>query len=301
MKGIVQVDYAGIESLQIKELPEPKLTPVSVIVAVRYVPVLPSDIRMEVGEKLYPRKLPAMIGLNYTGVITAVGALRDQKLIGQKVMGITLLGSAKERLTAMPFYQFRLPNEVSLAQAATLFGGADTALMVLQQSKVPTTANCLVIGGSGGVGQYLVQLLRNRGNRVTILASERSASYVKQQFPNCPVASKTSAFRGDTFDYVFDTAGQVDLLHRIERTLVKNGLLFSLVLPDFQSYRRDIRYLFKNNRLAPKAYRFLIQQLATGTLRPAIDSIYSYKQVKAAQRQIEHETKRGRTLLTFDR
>ncbi len=33
MKGIVQVNYTGIESLQVKELPESKLTPVSVIVA----------------------------------------------------------------------------------------------------------------------------------------------------------------------------------------------------------------------------------------------------------------------------
>lgn len=299
MKGIIQVDYQGIDSLQIKEIAEPKVTPVSLIVEVHYVPVLPSDIRMEEGEKLYPRKLPAVIGLNYSGIIKAVGSLRRHHLIGQKIMGITLLGSAKERLTAMPFYQFLLPKELPLAEAATIFGGADTALMMIQQSKLPTNANCLVIGASGGVGDYLVQLLKNRGNPVTILSSERSADYVRRRFPQVPIETQTSAFKGAEFDCVLDTAGSDALLHRVERVLVSNGLLFSLVLPQFKPYRRDIRYLFKDNRLAPKDYRSLIQQLADGELTAAIASIYPYDQIKTAQHYIRSSAKQGRTLIQF--
>ncbi len=301
MKAVMQTSYDGIDALRIIETPSPHGQLMSTLVNVHFVPVLPWDVKSEMG--LLPNghadHLPKIPGYGFSGIVNASHLLGPA--VGTRVVGATPTGSYAEIVNApIPLYLFTLPDEVSLADAATIFGGADTAMMILNSVRLKATDHVLLIGASGGVGDYLAQLLTSRGIAFTILSSQRSLAYTRQTFVDADIHSTVEELANETFDYVLDTSGDVTTLGKIERTLKTNGVLFTSALPNYQPHRQDIRSQFNNNPIPPKQYQTIIHMLATGQLVVHIDHIFSMQDVKTAQQRLLQSPSRGRVLLSIN-
>lgn len=151
MEAIVQANYDGIDGLQIANLANPEKSPVSAIIETQYTPVLPYDILTEEGKLkgLRPTKLPMIVGYGFGGQVKEVGLLRDNHLVSQNVIGANLGGSNSEIInSSIPPLLFQVPENVSLATATTIIGGADAALYATQQINATTHETVLITGGS---------------------------------------------------------------------------------------------------------------------------------------------------------
>lgn len=302
MKAVIQTNYQGIDSLQLATVKQPKPNLVGDLVKVAATPVLPWDIMSEQGKlrNLNPQRLPAIIGYGFAGTIVESGKLRGNGKIGQRVIGVAQNGSIAEYATAnIPIFTFKLPDNVSLMQGATVLGGADAAQMMLNHVQIPDKGQVLVLGPSGGVGSYLVQLLNLQNHYPMLLTSKRSESFVRNSFPNNQIRSSAMELQSAHYDIIFDMTGNQELLHQAELALKSHGTLFTASLPHYQSNRSDIHVMFHNDPISPNQYRKILTLIANGDLTPFIDATYPIEDIKAAQHHVHEDPKQGRTLITF--
>ncbi|MCH4169784.1 MAG: zinc-binding dehydrogenase [Lactobacillus sp.] len=298
MEAIVQQDFNGIDSLTLKTLPQPRPNPMTNLIQVKYNPVLPYDILGEQGA-LGQVPLPRIIGYGFAGTVVQAGALNTHK-VGQRVIGVTPQGSfAQYVVPTIPLYTFVLPESVSLAAGATVIGGADAAWLFWQTSGVQAGDSAVILGASGGVGTYLVQLLTRAGVQVHILASKRSAAFIKTNFKKTTVYEEATAIPRQAMDYLFDLTGNIALVTQLEAVLKPGGQLLVAGLPDYTAHRADIRVQFSNHPLAPTSYQQILTLLQNGDLKAYIDTTYNYQDIQSAQHHVLSAAKRGRTLVQF--
>ena len=298
MRAIIQKDFNGIDSIQVVNLPEPKRTIMGRLVDVKYVPVLPWDIKNEAGllTQMHNDPLPRILGYGFSGII------HDQNLIGPskgtRVVGAAPNGTYAEVVNAsIPPYIFSLPDNVSLEAGATIFGGADTAMMMVKSVGVQKNDAVLLIGASGGIGSYLYQMLIALEANVIILSSERSRDYTQMIFPDAKVVTNIKDVDNKSLKFVLDTAGNESLLNQSENKLFDGGTLFTSALPTYHQLRLDIHSVFNNRPISPKQYKKIIEMLSNETLKAHINKVFEMNDVKQAQHYEDETASRGRIIL----
>ncbi len=298
MNSIWQITNRGIDDLQLKSTATPHRTPLGTLIQVTHVLVLPWDLKSERGELqgLTLQRLPHIIGYGFAGIVLESGLGGPQP--GSRVVGITPNGSYAEIVNA-PFLPmlFTIPKAVSLASAATLIGGADAAVMMLSATAVTANTRVLVLGGSGGIGTYLLQLLHQIGASTQVLSSPRSHRFTQSIVPTFPVTTDLTTIADSAIDVILDTTGQAPLLDQAVTKLRSGGTLFTTALPHYQAPRQDIHSRFANNPIGPAKYRSLLQQLANGTLTAYVSQYFNLPETIAAQHYAEDHPARGRVLV----
>lgn len=305
MKAIIQTDYTGISGLQIVERPAPKLTPMTALIQTKYTPVLPYGFLTEEGKlkNIRPVNLPITVGYGFTGIVTAVGSLRSPSLVGQAVLGASPSGAAQEIIANnIPPILFNTPDNVDLDEAATIIGGADAALMATNGLKVNANDTVLVTGASGGVGTYLIQLLKLRGAHIIAMTSPGNIGFVRQlgadeivdyTAPLEPQLSNTSQPTK-----IVATVGSTNLLTELPSQLGSYEML-SLSTQWFPHEKSGQSFRFSNNTIGLHGYKLLLKMLSDGTLKAHVKATYLFDQVATAQNKIKQGHIQGRTLLKF--
>lgn len=305
MLAVVQTSYIGIQDLQIQTVAKPHLTPLSVMIQTKFTPVLPYDRMTEEGrlQQLRPTRLPLVVGYGFGGIVTAVGALRSRQLLGQAVIGAAPAGSHQEYINSQwPPLLFPVPAGVDLAAATTLIGGADAALMAVRQTRPAAQDVVLITGASGGVGIYLVQLLKQQGETVVALARPENrdwlltlgADVVLDYTQDLPAALATAS----TPTQVIDTVGSTALLNQISQA-AGPLTIFSLSLPAYQPTKPGQTFRFGNGGVGLHDYRDLLAMLANGTLTSVIQTVLPFQQVREAQVLEKTHHAHGRILLSY--
>lgn len=191
-RAIVQ-DSAGKPSIT-DIVPVPKLRPGKVLVKTVAVALNPSDHKMG---KAFPSP-GAMIGMDFSGHVVAIGddvaARRPDIKIGMAVCGVVHgsnpadheIGTFAEYVLAQPETLLRVPDNWSMAQAATLGLALLTNIIALWSSlglTIDTPSDSavpvLIYGGSTACGTMAIQLLRTYGFDPIATCSPRNFSLVK--------------------------------------------------------------------------------------------------------------------------
>src|SRR6266568_5157247 len=119
------------------------------------------------------RRRAVNLGLEFSGVVVSDGRRFGK---GQRVMGGIHLTKDEKALatyvSAREEYLAELPHGLGFTEAAALPIGAQTALTVLDKAGLQQGGNVLVVGASGGVGVYVVQVAAARGAAVTAIAGK---------------------------------------------------------------------------------------------------------------------------------
>ena len=305
MKQIIQTNYSGIDGLKIIDKPKPAVSPLSALVQVKYTPVLPYDWMTEEGnlKQMRPVKLPLTVGYAFAGVVQAVGLLRDRHLVGQNVIGVQPSGANQTYLDSrLPPFLFPVPAATTLQAAATLIGGANAAMLAVQTAAVEAGDTVLVTGASGGVGTYLIQLLKKRQARVIALASTINHDFVASLGADIVVNYEhdlaAQLHRVTPPNKIIDTVGQPQLLHLLAEMFDQFALL-SLSVPDFQLRKAGQTFQFTNGTIGINGYRQLLMMLADGTLTVHIQTVYPFEKIREAQWQSKVAHSQGRILVSF--
>lgn len=321
MKAIVQEAYGSADLLELRDIARPVPRDDEVLVEVRAAGVGPEVWHLMTGRPYVARvalglrrpKNPVR-GWDGAGRVEAVGAKVTDFKPGDEVFG-NCQGSFAEYARARADRLAPKPAGLTFEQAAALPVSGMTALQALSGSSRPRPGGrVLVIGASGGVGTYAVQLAAMYGAEVTGVCGPSGADLVRS-LGAAHVIDYTTADITDgphRYDVIVDNAG-LRPLPVLRRALTPRGTLVIVGGEGgsgfFGGMSRGLRavllspFIGQNLRnLISTARRedlLTLKDLAEkGRITPVIDRAYPLSEAPEALRHLEKGHPRGKLVIT---
>jgi NADPH:quinone reductase-like Zn-dependent oxidoreductase len=251
-------------------------------------------------------------GLDVAGTVVATGADVTGFRAGEEVFGIAR-GAFAEYATAREDKLARKPARLSFAQAATVAVSGLAALQGLRAGRIQAGQKVLVIGASGGVGSYAVQLAKALGAEVTGVCSTGKVDVVRSIGADHVIDYTREDFADGRqhYDLILDIGGN-SRLARLRRALTLTG---TLVIAGGEGAKwtgvgRQLRALmlspFARQRLTTYISRHrqadldtLRQLTGTGQVTPLIGRAYPLTDVPEAIRDLQDGHARGKIAITI--
>ncbi|MFZ9541734.1 MAG: NAD(P)H-quinone oxidoreductase [Ilumatobacteraceae bacterium] len=310
MRAVVLRAHGGPEVLTIEDVDQPRPGPDDVLVAIRATALNRADILQRMGGYPDPRRgLSLEIpGLEFSGVVRAVGERVTMWKVGDRVMAIESGGAYAEFICTHERQLMAVPSTVSLADAAAIpevFLTAWDALVL--QGGLTSGRWALVHAGASGVGTAAIQIAKAIGARIAVTCSSGKidacralgADLVIERSPNDWLAEATAVVPAG-FDVVLDVVGG-DEVDRNLRAVASKGTIVQVGLMGGGTTNVNVglllakraRWIGTTLRARPieeKAAvtrRFAAEMLPlfeSGQLKPIIDRRYPLERIAEATR-----------------
>jgi NADPH:quinone reductase-like Zn-dependent oxidoreductase len=322
MRAIVQHVYGSADRLRLSEIEKPVIAASEVLVQVRAAGVDRGTCHLMRGEPYLMRILGLgfrgpknhVPGLDVAGTVVAAGADVTRFRPGDEVLGIAR-GSFAEYAAAREDKLVRKPARLSFEQAAVVTVSGLTAMQGLRVGHIGAGQKVLIIGASGGVGTYAVQLARAFGAKVTGVASTAKVGLVRSIGADQVIdyAREDFADGRQHYDLILDIGGS-SRLSRLRRALTPKGTLviaggegakwtgvgrqlralaLSLVVP-----QRLAMFVSSTNKRQADLEE-LRQQIEAGHVTPVVGKAYPLHEVPEAIRHLEGGHARGKIAITL--
>jgi NADPH2:quinone reductase len=323
MKAIVFERYGPPEVLQVKDVDTPTPEDNEVRIAVHATSVTAAEGMMRRGDTFMsrvvlglrrPRKRYRILGIELAGEVESTGRNVKRFRTGDQVFGFTgfKLGGYAEFACLPEKSSLALkPANLTFEEAASVVDGATTAYFFLKQlGDIRKGHRVLIIGASGSIGAYAVQLARHFEADVTGVCSAANADTVKSLGAGTVIDYTTEDFakNGKTYDIILDTVGKTSF-SRCKGSLAARGLhlattgnmITNYLLTLWTSMVGRKRFIFKMSVEKNAALFFLKELIEAGQLRPIIDRRYPMEQIVEAHRYVEAGHKKGNVVITVER
>ncbi|WP_420095796.1 NADP-dependent oxidoreductase [Brevibacterium sediminis] len=187
MRAAVYDAYTeNFDDITVRELPDPKLPPASVLIEVKAAGVNPVDWKLVGGhlDPVMPTQFPVIPGWDVAGVVVGLGFDTPEFSIGDEVVAyarkdVLGCGTFAEKVAVPVRAVAPKPKSLSWEQAGGLPLAGGTALRTLESLGDLAGKTVLIHGASGGVGGFAVQIARAAGARVIGTASEANHEYLR--------------------------------------------------------------------------------------------------------------------------
>jgi NADPH:quinone reductase-like Zn-dependent oxidoreductase len=321
MRAIVQRTYGSADVLGLAEIDRPEAGDNEALVRVHaaglergtwhHMTGLPYLGRLAFGVRA-PKN--PVLGLEFAGTVVAVGSKVTRFQAGDEVFGIAQ-GSFAEYAAAREDKLAPKPASLSFEQAAVVPVSAPTALQGLcDAGRVEAGQKVLIVGASGGVGTYAVQLAKAFGAEVTGVCSTAKVDLVRSLGADHVVDYTREDFADgiQRYDLILDIGGS-SRLSRLRRALTPKGTLVivggegggkltgidrqlrALALSPFVRQRLTM-FIAKEHH----AYLETISQfIEAGQVTPIVDKAYPLAEVPDAMRHLESGRARGKIAITI--
>jgi NADPH:quinone reductase-like Zn-dependent oxidoreductase len=321
MRAIVQDGYGSADVLRLARIAPPEIAGGEVLVRVHAAGLdrgtwhvmtgRPYLLRLVAGVRA-PRQPVA--GLDVAGTVVAVGPGVTRFRVGDEVFGFGR-GTFAEYTAAREDKLARMPAGLTFEQAAVVPVSAVTAMNALTVAgHVRAGQKVLVIGASGGVGSYAVQLARALGAEVTGVCSTAKTGLVRSLGAAHVIdyAQDDFADGARRYDLIVDIAGN-PALSRLRRALTPTGTAVLTGGEDggnVTGMGRQLRALALSPFLHQRLTMLIPRQRASdlervtefleaGTVTPSIGATYPLDQVQQAVRQLAAGQARGKIAVTI--
>jgi NADPH:quinone reductase-like Zn-dependent oxidoreductase len=332
MKAIVYDEYGSPDVLELKDIDKPLVKDNEVLVRVHAASVNRLDWHLMRGSP-YMARLQAglrkpkdsVLGADVAGQVEAVGKHVTKLQPGDEVFGSLFghgFGAFAEYVSVSDELLELKPANLSFEQAAAVPVAALTALQGLRDhGGIEPGQEVLIIGASGGVGTFAVQIAKSFGAEVTGVCSTRNVDMVRSIGADHVIDYTQEDFTDgeQRFDLIFETAGSHSP-SEIRRALTSKGTLVlighggsegrwigpfgrmirALVVSRFVS-QRMVSYTGKPNySSAPNEgdLATLRELIESGRITPVIDRTYSLSETPDAIRDLEEGHTRGKVVIT---
>jgi NADPH:quinone reductase-like Zn-dependent oxidoreductase len=321
IQAIARDTYGSADGLELRDIAKPEIADDEVLVRVHAAGVdrgvwhvmtgLPYPIRLA-GYGLRAPKTPVP-GMDLAGVVEAVGSDVTRFRAGDEVFGIgkgtfAQYAAASERKLAPK------PANLSYEQAAVVAVSGLTALQALRdRGRVEPGQKVLIIGASGGVGTYAVQLAKVFGAEVTAVCSTTKVDMVRSLGADHVIDYTQEDFaEGEQrYDVIVDIGGHASL-SRLRRALSAKG---TLVIAGGETggrwlggSDRQLRALVLSRFVDQKLTTFISSEnhddmivlkelIEAGQITPVIDRTYPLTDAPAAIRYVEQGHARGKVVI----
>jgi NADPH:quinone reductase-like Zn-dependent oxidoreductase len=253
-------------------------------------------------------------GRALAGTVVAVGKRVNKFTPGEEVYG-TCSGSFAEYAPVEEGMLALKPANLSFDQAAAVPISGGTALQALRKADVQAGQHVLIVGASGGVGSFAVQIAKAFGAAVTGVCSGAKVEFVRSLGADHVIDYSQHDFArsGLHYDVIIDTGGTRQLSD-LRRALTPKG---TLVIVGGETggrwlggFQRSLMAAFlsplvgqklvmlasKENAADLDALRALIE---AGQVTPAVDRTYPLSEAPAAIQHVEDGQARGKVVITM--
>jgi NADPH:quinone reductase-like Zn-dependent oxidoreductase len=321
MKAIVQDTYGSPDVLKLREIDKPKVGDDEALVRVHAAGVdrgvwhlmtgLPYLTRLAFGLRVPKTPVP---GMDLAGVVEAVGKSVSRVEPGDEVFGVGK-GTFAEYALAREEKLAPKPANLTFEQAAAVAISGLTALQGLRDhGQVEPGQRVLIIGASGGVGTFAVQIAKAFGAEVTGVCSTTKVDMVRSIGADHVIDYTREDFaKGEhRYDVILDVGGSSSLA-RLRHALTPEGTLVLVGGEEGGRWLGVVARLLRAHLLSP----FVGQKLRTyvssenhedmivlkelieaGKVTPVIDRTYPLAEVPEAIRYLQEGHAQGKLVIT---
>lgn len=214
MKAMLLAAHGGPEKLSYGHEADPVAGPGEIVVDVHAASVNGADPKVRRGGGRYTlARFPHILGRDFSGIVSAIGAGVTDIKIGDAVFGVMdqgIEGCYAEKVAIKAALVARKPDSLSHAEAAALGLISLTALVAIEDTaRLKSGETILIQGGAGGVAGFAIQLAKHIGATVITTASAGNHDYVRKLGADRVIDynSEDVAALGQVCDVVFDTVG----------------------------------------------------------------------------------------------
>lgn len=318
MRRVEFRSFGPPEVLRVVDGPKPEPRPKQVRIRVRATTVTAAEAGMRRGEPLWgrmiigftgPRKRYRTLGGEFAGVIDAVGRDVTRFREGDEVFGFAgwNIGAnadwfcLPEGASIAP-----KPRNTSFGDAAAAVDGPTTAMFFLHdKARLRAGQRVLVIGASGSVGSYAVQLAKRAGAHVGAVCGSTNVALARSLGADEVIDYTQQDFAAldATWDVVFDTVG-VSGLSQCEKVISSGGVFLPTAITPTTVAQGWWTSLFGTKRLLGgmsveknAALLEVRDLLEADALRVIVDRRLPLEEIVEAHRLVDSRRKKGNVVI----
>jgi NADPH:quinone reductase-like Zn-dependent oxidoreductase len=252
-------------------------------------------------------------GADISGVVESLGAEITQFKIGDEIIGDLSdfgFGGFAEYAIAPPNALVKKPVNISFKTAAAIPLAALTAFCGLQKGHITANQDVLIVGSSGGVGTFAVQLAKFYKAKVTAVCSGRNAAQARELGADWVIDYTQTDFTQDrnTYDLILAINGNYPLA-AYKRILKPSGfcvmiggsfsqifkfLIFGWIFS--LGSKKLISLAAKSNQ---KDLQWLVQLVADGRIKPKIEKEVPVEAAPEALEEVMKGHAQGKYVILF--
>lgn len=309
--------------MQISEREIPQPAGRQVLIAVHYAGVNRPDVLQRSGLYPPPPGASPYLGLEVSGIITAVGPDVQERKIGDKVCALTPGGGYAEYCLADERHCLPVPKGMDMVSAACIPENYFTVWTnVFERGRLSKGEKFLVHGGSSGIGLTAIQLAHAFGAEVwTTVGNAEKAKACKKAGASHTILYKEQDFKEvilkDTdrygMDVILDMVGG-EYINRNIHTLALNGRLVQIAFLQGSKDNIDAtplmtkRLTFTGSTLRPRSdedkgqiaqalIENVVPLMEDGRCTPVIHSVFPMHEAQKAHELMESSTHIGKIAL----
>jgi NADPH:quinone reductase len=309
--------------LGVRDVPEPDVPPRHVRIAVRFCGVNRADLLQRMGFYPAPPGVPEAIpGLEYSGVVDAVGPETTAFAVGDRVFGLVAGGAYAERVVVHEREAVRVPDSLTDEQAAAVPEAFVTAWDALVRGRMSAGDRVLVHAAGSGVGIAAVELASALG--CFVIGTSRTGDKLGRAGElglHTGIVPENGRFAdqvlratgGRGADIVIDLVGGSYVAEDV-RACAPRGRIIVVGLTGGTSCDLDLRLVLQRRleiigtvlrsrpleekiEAAQMLERRICPLLATSTLRPVVDRVLPLAEAGAAHEHVASNRSFGKVLL----
>ncbi len=322
MRALTQRAYGSADVLEVARIERPSIAGDEVLVEVEAAGLDRGVWHLMTGKPYlmrimgfgFARPKNPVPGMDVAGRVVAVGDDVTRFAVGDEVFGIGT-GTYAEFAAAKESKLAHKPASVTFEQAAASAISGITALQALTtHGRLEPGQHVLVIGASGGVGSFTVQLAKTLGATVTGVASAGKLDTVRTLGADHVIDYTTQAIDdgGRRYDLIVDIGGR-NTLSRLRRALSPTGTLVIVGGEDGDRLTGGIGRQLRAALLSPlvkqrltffmsseslESIEELAEHLARGTVTAAVGHQFTLEEVPRAIEAMEGGTLTAKAVIT---
>lgn len=323
MKAILVSKPGGPEQLSIGEFPAPVPREDELLIRVQAAGVNRADILQRQGKYPPPPGVSPLLGLEIAGVVSMVAKTPGWKP-GDRVMALLPGGGYAQLATVNYQMALPIPDNLSFEQAAGIPEAFLTAFQALfRVAALKAGESVLIHAGASGVGSAAIQLAKAFGIRAIATAgSDKKVQFCRSLGAELAVNYRKESFADAVLDFtagkgvdaVIDFVGAPYWESNL-KTLALDGRMVLLGL--LGGYRAEAlnllpilrkRLAITGSTLRSRALNYKIRLckefkskilplFAEGTIKPIIDRVFHWQDVREAHRYMEANKNSGKLIL----
>ena len=314
MRAVVHDRYGEPEVLRLEDVERPVPKEDEVLVRIHATTVTRTDCHMREASPfiwrfmlglLRPRR--RILGLEFAGVVEAVGVAVTEFEVGDRVFGLRNGSHAEYICVREAGLLAHMPDDATFEEAAAVCDGMSQGLAGLRGGHVGRETRLLVYGASGSCGTAAVQLTAYLGAHVTAVCNTKNVELVRSLGADEVIDYEREDFtkNGETYDVVFDAVGKHSFV-RSRGSLVPGGLyvatdrLYNFPLAFLTRWLGAKKVVFDVAGYKRENVLLLKDLLEAGKYRAVIDRTYPLEDVVEATRYVESWQKTGNVVLTLN-
>ncbi len=300
MKAAFIDRFGGPEVLKYGDLPDPVASPGEVVIDIFAASVNAADWKARAGQYAQA-KFPFVLGRDFSGVISAMGAGVGDLKVGDAVFGVCEAGqdgAYAEKIAVKAAIIAKKPEKLSHVNAAAMAVTGLTAISALEDTlRLQPGETILIQGGAGGVAGFAIQLAKHIGARVITTTSAANRDYVRglgaDEIIDYNAQDFTHVVKG--CDAVFDTVGG-DVAEK-SFAVLKPGGRAAFIASGAQApkpSRNDVTSLRPPVGRARRPLEHIAQLYEAGAIRAPEIKLYRLSEAADAHRLSESRHFRGK-------